>query len=104
MALRATGAATASRLFNEALAKIAMNAQQSGTGDIGKTPQRKREREKGREMEKDLNTSTLAGSALMSVVNVNKEIQEQQMNIVGGEGTFISQCLTSSHCLLLLHS
>lgn len=32
----ATGAATASRLFNEALAKIAMNAQQSGTGDIGK--------------------------------------------------------------------
>ncbi|XP_017034288.1 uncharacterized protein IRSp53 [Drosophila kikkawai] len=50
------GAATASRLFNEALAKIAMNAQQSGTGDIG--------------------------SALMSVVNVNKEIQEQQMNIL----------------------
>lgn len=33
-------------------------------------------------MEKDLNSSTLAGSALMSVVNVNKEIQEQQMNIV----------------------
>jgi len=33
----ATGAATASRLFNEALAKIAMNAQQSGTGDIGKS-------------------------------------------------------------------
>ncbi|TDG49714.1 hypothetical protein AWZ03_003952 [Drosophila navojoa] len=50
------GAATASRLFNEALAKIAMNAQQSGTGDIG--------------------------SALMSVVNVNKEIQDQQMNIL----------------------
>ncbi|XP_017842034.1 brain-specific angiogenesis inhibitor 1-associated protein 2 isoform X4 [Drosophila busckii] len=50
------GAATASRLFNEALAKIAMNAQQSGTGDIG--------------------------SALMSVVNVNKDIQEQQMNIL----------------------
>ncbi|KAI8040806.1 hypothetical protein M5D96_006749 [Drosophila gunungcola] len=50
------GAATASRLFNEALAKIAMNAQQSGTGDIG--------------------------SALMSVVNVNKEIQEQHMNIL----------------------
>lgn len=98
MALRATGAATASRLFNEALAKIAMNAQQSGTGDIGKTPQRKREREK------DLNSSTLAGSALMSVVNVNKEIQEQQMNIVGGGGTFLSQCLTSSNCLLLLHS
>lgn len=45
MALRATGAATASRLFNEALAKIAMNAQQSGTGDIGKTPQIMRERE-----------------------------------------------------------
>lgn len=33
-------------------------------------------------MEKDLKSSTLAGSALMSVVNVNKEIQEQQMNIV----------------------
>lgn len=88
MALRATGAATASRLFNEALAKIAMNAQQSGTGDIGKTPQKQRERARGvggegyREMEKDLNSSTLAGSALMSVVNVNKEIQEQQMNIV----------------------
>lgn len=43
-------------------------------------------------MEKDLNSPTLAGSALMSVVNVNKEIQEQQMNIVGGEGTFLSQC------------
>lgn len=55
-------------------------------------------------MEKDLNSTTLAGSALMSVVNVNKEIQEQQMNIVGGKGTFLSQCLTSSHCLLLLHS
>lgn len=36
MPFHATGAATASRLFNEALAKIAMNAQQSGTGDIGK--------------------------------------------------------------------
>lgn len=41
-------------------------------------------------MEKDLNSTTLAGSALMSVVNVNKEIQEQQMNIVGGKGTFLS--------------
>lgn len=48
-------------------------------------------------MEKDLNSPTLAGSALMSVVNVNKEIQEQQMNIVGGEGTFLSQWLTSSN-------
>lgn len=50
MALRATGAATASRLFNEALAKIAMNAQQSGTGDIGKTAERGGERE----LERDL--------------------------------------------------
>lgn len=31
-----TGAAAASRLFNEALAKIAVNAQQGGTTDIGK--------------------------------------------------------------------
>lgn len=30
------GAAAASRVFNEALAKIAMNAQQGGTTDIGK--------------------------------------------------------------------
>lgn len=30
-----TGAAAASRVFNEALAKIAMNAQQGGTTDIG---------------------------------------------------------------------
>lgn len=30
-----TGAAAASRLFNEALAKIAVNAQQGGTTDIG---------------------------------------------------------------------
>lgn len=29
------GAAAASRVFNEALAKIAMNAQQGGTTDIG---------------------------------------------------------------------
>ncbi|XP_055856804.1 uncharacterized protein LOC129919783 isoform X3 [Episyrphus balteatus] len=43
-------------MFNEALAKIAMNAQQSGTGDIG--------------------------SALMNVVTVYKEIQDQQMNIL----------------------
>ncbi|XP_055908041.1 uncharacterized protein LOC129942922 isoform X1 [Eupeodes corollae] len=50
------GAASASRMFNEALAKIAMNAQQSGTGDIG--------------------------SALMNVVTVYKEIQDQQMNIL----------------------
>ncbi|XP_039964761.1 uncharacterized protein LOC120777487 isoform X2 [Bactrocera tryoni] len=50
------GAASASRLFNEALAKLAMNAQQSGTSDIG--------------------------AALMNVVSVYKEIQEQQMNIL----------------------
>ncbi|XP_036326162.1 general transcriptional corepressor trfA-like isoform X2 [Rhagoletis pomonella] len=50
------GAASASRLFNEALAKLAMNAQQSGTNDIG--------------------------AALMNVVSVYKEIQEQQMNIL----------------------
>lgn len=30
-----TGTAAASRLFNEALAKIAVNAQQGGTTDIG---------------------------------------------------------------------
>lgn len=30
------GAAAASRVFNEALAKIAMNAQHGGTTDIGK--------------------------------------------------------------------
>lgn len=30
------GAAAASRLFNDALAKIAVNAQQGGTTDIGK--------------------------------------------------------------------
>lgn len=30
------GAAAASRVFNEALAKIAINAQQGGTTDIGK--------------------------------------------------------------------
>ncbi|XP_061393171.1 uncharacterized protein LOC133328644 [Musca vetustissima] len=50
------GAATSARVFNEALAKIAMNAQHSGTGDIG--------------------------AALLSVVSVYKEIQEQQMNIL----------------------
>ncbi|KAI8126781.1 Brain-specific angiogenesis inhibitor 1-associated protein 2 [Lucilia cuprina] len=50
------GAATSARLFNEALAKIAMNAQHSGTGDIG--------------------------AALLNVVSVYKEIQEQQMNIL----------------------
>lgn len=50
------GAAAASRLFNEALAKIAVNAQQGGTTDIG--------------------------SALMSIVGVYKEIQDQHMNIV----------------------
>lgn len=32
---RFSGAAEASRLFNEALAKIAVNAQQGGTSDIG---------------------------------------------------------------------
>ena len=32
-----SGAATSARLFNEALAKIAMNAQHSGTSDIGKS-------------------------------------------------------------------
>lgn len=31
-----TGAAAASRVFNEALAKIAVNAQHGGTTDIGK--------------------------------------------------------------------
>lgn len=31
-----TGTAAASRVFNEALAKIAVNAQQGGTTDIGK--------------------------------------------------------------------
>lgn len=31
-----SGAAAASRVFNEALAKIAMNAQHGGTTDIGK--------------------------------------------------------------------
>ncbi|KAM7356035.1 insulin receptor substrate 53 kDa isoform 2-T2 [Cochliomyia hominivorax] len=50
------GAATSARLFNEALAKIAMNAQHSGTSDIG--------------------------AALLNVVSVYKEIQEQQMNIL----------------------
>ncbi|XP_075161215.1 insulin receptor substrate 53 kDa [Haematobia irritans] len=50
------GAATSARVFNEALAKIAMNAQHSGTADIG--------------------------AALLSVVSVYKEIQEQQMNIL----------------------
>ncbi|XP_065359479.1 uncharacterized protein PF3D7_1120600 isoform X2 [Calliphora vicina] len=50
------GAATSARLFNEALAKIAMNAQHSGTSDIG--------------------------AALLNVVTVYKEIQEQQMNIL----------------------
>ncbi|XP_055302188.1 uncharacterized protein LOC129568401 isoform X2 [Sitodiplosis mosellana] len=50
------GAAAASRVFNEALAKIAMNAQQGGTTDIG--------------------------SALMSIVGVYKEIQDQHMNIL----------------------
>lgn len=32
-----SGTASASRVFNEALAKIAVNAQQGGTTDIGKT-------------------------------------------------------------------
>lgn len=32
-----TGAAAASRVFNEALAKIAVNAQHGGTTDIGKS-------------------------------------------------------------------
>ncbi|XP_055695862.1 uncharacterized protein LOC129797396 isoform X1 [Lutzomyia longipalpis] len=50
------GAAAASRLFNEALAKIAVNAQQGGTTDIG--------------------------AALMNIVGVYKEIQDQQMNIL----------------------
>jgi len=79
----ATGAATASRLFNEALAKIAMNAQQSGTGDIGKT---RNPLETPKPPQKPHLILTIlpfrSGSALMSVVNVNKEIQEQQMNIV----------------------
>jgi hypothetical protein len=34
--LHSSGAAAASRLFNESLAKIAINAQQGGTTDIGK--------------------------------------------------------------------
>lgn len=34
-----TGTAAASRVFNEALAKIAVNAQQGGTTDIGKCNQ-----------------------------------------------------------------
>lgn len=33
------GTAAASRVFNEALAKIAVNAQQGGTTDIGKCNQ-----------------------------------------------------------------
>uniref|UniRef100_A0A2M4CFY1 Putative insulin receptor tyrosine kinase substrate n=1 Tax=Anopheles darlingi TaxID=43151 RepID=A0A2M4CFY1_ANODA len=50
------GASAASNLFNEALAKIAVNAQQGGTIDIG--------------------------SALMNIVGVYKEIQDQHMNIL----------------------
>ncbi|XP_053668967.1 uncharacterized protein LOC128719368 [Anopheles marshallii] len=50
------GASTASNVFNEALAKIAVNAQQGGTIDIG--------------------------SALMNIVGVYKEIQDQHMNIL----------------------
>lgn len=50
------GAAAASRIFNEALAKIANNAQEGGTADIG--------------------------SALMNIVDVYKGIQDQQMNIL----------------------
>ncbi|KAG4072205.1 hypothetical protein HA402_007615 [Bradysia odoriphaga] len=50
------GTAAASRVFNEALAKIAVNAQQGGTTDIG--------------------------SALMNIVGVYKEIQDQHMNIL----------------------
>ncbi|CAO1298476.1 unnamed protein product [Diamesa serratosioi] len=50
------GATAASRLFNDALAKIAVNAQQGGTTEIG--------------------------SALNGIVRVYKEIQEQHMNIL----------------------
>lgn len=36
MLLGFSGAAAASRLFNEACAKMALNAQQGGTTDIGR--------------------------------------------------------------------
>ncbi|KAH8296234.1 hypothetical protein KR054_003514, partial [Drosophila jambulina] len=77
------GAATASRLFNEALAKIAMNAQQSGTGDIGKSFWAKNQVPSTLPLKLNVYPAIFfLGSALMSVVNVNKEIQEQQMNIL----------------------
>lgn len=77
-----TGTSAASRVFNEALAKIAVNAQQGGTNDIGRESYIETYWNNCVGTLIESNFVRFAGSALMNIVGVYKDIQDQHMNIV----------------------